>query len=101
MEPNIVIRNIVLDLNARGARVVVVKLPRGDGAVILHATLDVNHSRGTEIRPGELLFTRPVKFHRFARDLREPRRFHGTLAGVLAAVRRAGIRDDDANLTFG
>ena len=70
MKANVGVRNVVLDLNPGGSRVVVVKLPRGDRAVILYAALYVDHTCGPKIRPREFFFARPDKLHWFAGGFR-------------------------------
>src|SRR5690349_24813652 len=97
MKLNILIRNVVLDLSPRGSGVVMMKLPGGDRAVVLHAGLDVDDAGGAKVRPGEFFFTRPDQFHRFAGSPRQPRRLDRAFAGVLAAVAGAGIRNNHTN----
>ena len=87
-------------LNAGGAGVVVVKLPRGNRAVIFDAALDVDDAGGTKVGPGEFFFARPDELHGFARGSRQARGFHGALAGVFAAITRTSVGHDHAHLFF-
>ena len=64
------------------------------------AALHVDDARRAEVGPGELLLARPHELHRPARGLGQPRRLHRALAGVLAAVARAGVGDDHPDLVF-
>src|SRR5439155_13053006 len=95
------IRNVVLSLNGCGSGVVVVKLPGGDRAVVLHAALDIDHPSGTKIGPSEFFFAGPDEFHRLARSFRQTRGLDRALAGVFPAAARAGVRNDDANFVLG
>src|ERR1051325_6838222 len=101
MKLNVLIRKIVLDLNARAARVVIVKLPRRYCAIVLHAGADFDHARGTKVGPVEFFLARPDEFDRLATPPREPRRFDRALARVLAAVSGAGVGRNHADLLFG
>src|SRR5687767_844666 len=56
MEDDALMRDLVGRADAGRARVVVVHLPRGDGAVLGETTGHVDHARGPEVGPGELLF---------------------------------------------
>ncbi len=72
------------------------ELPRG-----VDPGLDVDHAGRSEVRPPELLGAGPHQLDRTARRLRQPRRFDRVLAGVLSAVRRAGVGHDDADAGVG
>ena len=101
MKSNVVVGNVVFDLNARAAGVVVVKLPRGNRAVRLDSALDIDHAGRSKISPGEFFFARPDELHWFVRCFCEPRGFNRALAGMFAAVTRAGVGNNDANFVFG
>src|SRR5207253_6338260 len=75
----------------------VVKGPHRERAIAGDSTLDLNHARGAEIRPGELFLARPNDFHGAPCSARQSSGFHRGVAGVLASIRRAGVRDDHAN----
>ena len=61
-----------------------------------HAAANVDHARRPEVGPGEFFFARPDQLHGLVRGLGQPRRFDGRFTGVLAAVGRAGVRNDHA-----
>src|SRR6266498_1381013 len=100
MKLNIVIGNVVLDLDTRRSRVVIVKLPGGDRAVGLNSAFDVDHARGPKVSPGEFFFARPDQLHRLAGAARETRGLDRVLAGVLATVSGTGVGDNNANFVF-
>src|ERR1700681_4717038 len=100
MKLNVAVGNVVFDLDAGSAGVVVVKLPRGDRPVISRATLDIDDARGPEIRPGEFLFAGPDKLDGLSGRARQTRRFDRALAGVLAPVTGASVWNDHANFVF-
>src|SRR6267143_1457471 len=93
-------RNIVLSLNGRGAGVVVMKLPPGARAIVPDAALDIDHTSRPKIGPSEFFFACPDEFDRLARGFCQARRLDCAFSSVFAAVTRAGIRNDDANLVF-
>src|SRR5687768_2031105 len=95
---NVLIGKRVLRLDRRRAGVVVVKLPRRDRAVVLHAARYFDHTCRTEIRPRELLFTRPYELHRLAARARQTCSFDRTLAGVFTSVTRSGVRNNHTHV---
>src|SRR5208282_5743436 len=72
--------------DTRAAGIVVVKLPGGEPTVLRYAALDLDHSRRTEIGPGEFLLARPEQAHRTICGAGQPRRLDSGFAGVLSAV---------------
>src|SRR5215471_7446691 len=95
-----VIRDFITAFDAGGTGIVVVKLPGRDGAILLDAALDINHSRRSKVRPRELLLAGPDQLHRLARSASETGSFDGAFAGVLAAVPGTGVGNDHAHLVF-
>src|SRR6185436_3548536 len=91
---NVMVRKVVLDLNARAAGVVIVKLPRGDSAVVLHPAVHFDHTRWTKVSPVEFFLARPDELDRLASSACEPRRFDRAFARVLAAITGTGIGHD-------
>src|SRR5947209_15799574 len=92
--------NVVLSLNGCGPGVVVVKLPRGDRAIVLDSALDIDHTGRTKIGPSEFFFAGPDEFDRLAGSFRQTRGLDRAFAGVFAAVTRTCVRNDDANFVF-
>src|SRR5689334_4385307 len=77
---NVLVWKVVLDLNAGAAGVVVVKLPRGDGAVVLHAAVHFDHTRRTKVGPVKFFLARPDEFDGLASRTRKSRRFDRAFA---------------------
>ena len=86
MSLNVLVGNVVFDLDAGAARVVVVKIPGRDRAVSLNTALNVDHASRAKIRPGEFFFARPNELDGFSGRSRQTRSFDCALAGVLAAI---------------
>jgi hypothetical protein len=63
--------NVIGDVDRRRTGVVVVAFPCSDGSLAKRSTLDFDDACRTEVRPGELLFTRPDYFDRLAGSPRE------------------------------
>ena len=93
--------NAVGRLQPRAARVVIVELPLGDGAVRRRLARHLDQPARTEVGPGHLLLARPVALHRLAQRLGDARRFQRRVAVMLAAVTRPGIGHDHARLLLG
>src|SRR5262245_19518086 len=91
MKLNVLVWDVVLEIDPGAARVVVVKLPGRDCAVVLYATLDVNHSCRAKVGPGKFFFTGPDQLHRLIGSLCQTRRFNRSFPRVLAAVTRTSI----------
>ena len=62
---------------------------------------DVNDAGGAEVGPGKFLLTSPDQLDRLAGRFGQAGGFDGGLAGVFAAVTRAGVGHDDANVLLG
>src|SRR3989442_7101085 len=92
--------NVVLSLNGRRSGVVVVKLPRGNRAVVLDTALDIDHTSRTKVGPSEFLFPRPDEFDRLAGSFCQTRGLDRAFTGVFATVTRARIRNYDPNFIF-
>src|SRR5687767_12344839 len=92
----VLIRNVVLDLYTGRPGVVVVKLPRGDLAVVFDASLYIDHTCRAKVGPVKLFLTRPNNLHRFLRSDRQARRFNRTLARVFATIAGTSVRHDHA-----
>src|SRR6185369_1457769 len=95
---NVLVRKVILDLNTRAAGVVVMKLPRRDSAVVLHAAGHFDHACRTKVGPVEFFFARPDELDRLPTRTREPRRFDRAFARVFAAVTGTRIGHDHAYL---
>src|ERR1700693_2945657 len=80
---------------------VIVKIPGEEFAVNGHGAFHFDDASGAKIGPGEFFFAGPNDFDRAARGARQASGFDGSVAGVLSAVRRAGVGDDHANGVFG
>src|SRR5262249_13003269 len=91
------VRHVVGRPDGRAAGVVVMELPGGERAVFLGARLYFNDASGPEVRPGELFLARPYHLDRFAGGPGQAGRFGCRVDGVLAAIARAHVRDDDAD----
>ena len=100
MIPDVVVRNVVLDLNTRRAGIVVVKLPSRDGAVVFHAAPDINNAGRTKISPGKFLFARPGQLHGFTRRARQTCSFDSAFARVFTPIARASVGNNDTNFVF-
>src|SRR5947207_3694244 len=87
--------------NRGSSRVIVVKVPGGEHAVLANSSVHLDHSGGAEIGPGHFLRARPDHPHRFARRFSQTSGFRGGLFAVLASVAGTGIGNDDADLLFG
>ena len=85
-------------LDRRRAGVDVDEVPARQHPLVVEARLGVDHRRGAEVGPGELLLARPAEADRLARGLGQPGRLDGALAGVLPAEAAAEIGDDHADL---
>src|ERR1700675_989830 len=79
---------------------VIVKFPGEEFAINGYGAFHFDDASGTEIGPGEFFFAGPDNFDRAARGTRQASGFDGSVAGVLSAVRRAGVGDDHANIAF-
>src|SRR5262249_54378617 len=96
----VTVRNVIFDLDPSPSRVVVVKFPSRNRAVIPDAALDVYHAGRSKIRPGEFLLARPHKLDWLAGRASEPRRLNCALARVFATVTRTGVGNNDATFIF-
>src|SRR5271157_6124784 len=101
MELDTLVGDFVVGAHASSAGIVVVKFPGGDFSIVAHGAADVDDSGGPKIGPSEFLFPRPDKLYRALGRARQPGRFDGTFAGVLATVARAHIRHQDVNFFYG
>src|SRR5262249_52362141 len=93
--------NRVNRLQPRIPGIVIVKIPGCDNAVFADAARHINYTSGTEIGPGELFFARPDRLDRLARGFGQARGLDRRFAGVLTAVARSGVGNDDAHAGFG
>src|SRR5205814_1734068 len=98
MKLNVLVGAVVTRFDCRRPGVVVVELPRRELAISAGAAAHFNYTRRTEVRPGEFFFARPHQLYWFACGFSEARRFDGAFAGMFDAIRRAGIRNDDAHV---
>ena len=96
------VRDRVGARDRRRARSCSCELPGGERAVAAAPAPDVDHRRGAEVRPRELLLAGPAHLHRLRRPLRpaapprsRPRRC------ACRRSRRPGVRHDHADLRFG
>src|SRR5580692_137312 len=94
------VRDIVGRFHARRPGVVILKLPRRDQPISRYAATNLDDAGWAEVAPGEFFLAGPDELHGFPRGFRETRRLDGGLAGVFAAVRRAGVGHDHANKIF-
>src|SRR5579871_5101737 len=95
MKFNALVGNVVRGANASRAGVVVVELPSENRAIRAHPGFRINDTGGTEVCPSEFFLARPHELHWSSRRLRQTRRFHRSVAGVLAAIRGTGVGYDD------
>src|SRR5882724_13020661 len=95
MECDLLIRDTVRTSDARRPSVVVIKLPGGDGTIIAHATLDIDHTRRSKVCPGEFFLASPYQLDWLPRGLREAGRFKSGITSMLTAIGGAGIRNHD------
>src|SRR5205814_5102344 len=82
------------------ARVPVVEQPRDDLPVAIDATLDLDHSRRTEVGPREFFRPRPHELHRPTYCAGEARGLDRDFASVLAAITGTHVRNDHADAIF-
>src|SRR5215471_13902956 len=76
------------------------ELPGRDLAVGANSAFDIDHAGRPEVGPGEFFFAGPDDLDRRAGASGEPCRFNRDLAGVFAAIARAGIRHDYSDLVW-
>ena len=93
--------NVVHRAEGRRAGIVVVAFPGGEEAVFFSAAGDFDDTSRAKVSPGKFFFARPDEFHRLASRAGEPSRFDCRLARMFAAVARAGVGDDHADVVFG
>src|SRR6266851_8280672 len=79
---------------------VVVKFPSRQRAVAGNAALDFDDTSGTEIRPGEFFLAGPHHLDGAASSTRQTSSLDRSIAGVLPAVCRAGVRYNHAHTAF-
>ena len=72
--------------DAGGSRVIVMKFPRSDGAIVCHAAIHLYQSARPEIGPGEFLFPCPDKLHGFLGGFGQVRCLQGRLTGMFATL---------------
>ena len=80
---------------------IVVKFPGGEFPAGVDSAFDFDEARRTEVGPGEFFFARPYEFDGTIGGFREASGFDGSVAGVLAAVGRARVGNDNANAALG
>src|SRR5579862_6428830 len=100
MKSDALVRNIVKSVDPGSAGVVIVKLPRSNGAVARQSGGNVHYAGGTKICPGKFLFAGPLNFHRTFRRTRKPGGFDGGFAGVFSSISRTRIQHDHADIFF-
>src|SRR5437763_4465765 len=100
MELNQLICNVIRRSNRRRTGVVVVELPGHDGPLLLCAALCFYYAAWTEICPGKFLFACPHQLHWLSCCLGQSRSLNRAFAGMLSAIRRAGVRNQYANLLW-
>src|SRR3954452_9414254 len=83
---DVLIRNVVRSTNRGCSRVVIVKLPGEDCAIVLYTGLHFDRAGRTEVSPGKFLFATPHDLDGLAGSLGQSRGFDGCIAGVLATV---------------
>src|SRR6266404_539216 len=77
------------------------KFPSSEPSLSGNSAFDFDHSRGAEIGPSEFFFAGPDNFDRTICSARQAGGFESRVGGVLSAVGRSGIRNDDADAIFG
>src|SRR5207244_4682274 len=90
MKHNPPVRNVVRNLHAGGAGVVIVKIPGGHGAILAHAARNLDDTRRAEVPPGEFFLTRPRDFDRLAGGLGQASSLNRIFTRMLFAVRSTG-----------
>src|SRR5581483_6303886 len=98
MKLDSLIGNVVWCVDRRRAGVVVVIIPGDERAIAARPGFYVDHSRWAEVSPGEFLFACPLQLYGLPCSFRQSRALHGGFAGVLAAVSRSRIGNDDAHV---
>src|SRR6185312_13539065 len=98
MKLGALVGNVIRRVNRCRTGVVVVELPGDEGSVGTRPCLYVDDSSRTEIRPHELFFASPLQLYRLSGSLGQARAFHRSFAGMLAAVRRSRIGNNDAHV---
>src|ERR1700737_1462024 len=76
---------------------IVVEFPGCKSAVARNATLYLDNASRAEIRPGELPLASPRHLYRTTGRTCQACGFERRITGVLAAIRRTCVRDDDAH----
>src|SRR5215467_10870049 len=100
MKDDTLIGNFVVGANAGRSRVVVVKLPGGDQAVWGCSARDIYNAGWPKVGPGELLFAGPNNSYRMLGCARQTGGLDRGFARMLAAISRAGVGHQHANLFF-
>ena len=102
MEGEQLVRHRVWRVHAGGAGVVVVIFPGRERAVRGSTALATSITpAGPEVGPGELFFARPDQLDRSSGGTGQARGLNRRLAGMLAAICRAGSRHDHPNRFLG
>src|ERR1051325_3421843 len=90
--------NVVRTFERRWAGIIVVEFPSNNGAVFSRPTAHVDDTARPEIGPCEFLFACPGDFHRLSGGFGQASSFDGRLSGMLAAITRTSIGNDDADI---
>src|SRR3954452_4240992 len=98
MKVNLLMWNLVESLQRRRARIVVMKLPCGESAVLFDAALHVNHASGTEVGVTKLFFPGPDDLYRFACSFSLASGRYRCLSGMFPSVTGACVRNDHPDI---
>src|ERR1700676_1959078 len=83
------------------AGMIVVKIPGDEFAFGSDGAFDLDDASRAEVSPGEFFLASPNDLDGTAGSAREAGSFDSGVAGVLAAVGRSRVGDDDADICFG
>src|SRR5215469_5344478 len=95
MKLHVLAGNVVRRVHSRGARVVVVLLPRNQCSIAPSTAANLDPTGRPEVRPGELFFTCPNNAYWLTDSFGKARSLDRAFARMLASIPAAHVRHDD------